>query len=284
VKKTFRRSPAFTLVELLVVIGIIGILISLLLPAVQKVRDAGVRAQCANNLKQIALACHNFHDEHRRFPAAYFDPLTTQTWLWTILPYLGEQDIYQEGHHKMRGAAVPMFYCPADWRVDELANPTAGWSFTDYVAIEGRTYGDGLGIINSRCFTRISDVSDGTSQTIMVGERPPDAIFQWGRAFYEQQHPFDFYDVTSGVSNHVALYHTDQNGNHCPHPPYLFGASPTNIDNLCSANQLFSGHPGGANFAFGDGAVRFMPYLTSSIMPALATRAGAENFDESQLP
>jgi prepilin-type N-terminal cleavage/methylation domain-containing protein/prepilin-type processing-associated H-X9-DG protein len=278
------RSQAFTLIELLVVIAIIGVLIGLLLPAVQKVRDAAARNQCANNLRQIAVACHHFHDEHRRFPGAYFDPLSGQTWLWTILPYLGEQDVYHWGIHRMKGAEIATYFCPSDGRLPLDAASSGVWSFTDYVGIEGHTYGDGLGIINSTGFQKISDIADGTSQTVMIGERPPDADLHWGRAFFQQRNPPEYYDVTSGVANLTALFRTDANGNRCPRPPYVFGIGPMDVDNLCSANHIYAQHTGGANFAFGDGGVRFLTHHAGSILPALATRAGGESFDESLLP
>src|SRR6516225_8867924 len=101
--RSLLRWRGFTLIELLVVIAIIGILISLLLPAVQKVRDAASRTQCANNMKQIALACHAFHDSYKRFPQTGFppagttDPAKLHGWLWSILPFVEQKEIYDLG-------------------------------------------------------------------------------------------------------------------------------------------------------------------------------------------
>src|SRR5438128_1473994 len=89
------RRHAFTLIELLVVIAIIAILIALLVPAVQKVREAAARAQCQNNLKQLALGCHNYHDTKKQFPyGRKFDNWDTYTWSELILPYIEQGNVY----------------------------------------------------------------------------------------------------------------------------------------------------------------------------------------------
>jgi prepilin-type N-terminal cleavage/methylation domain-containing protein/prepilin-type processing-associated H-X9-DG protein len=203
------RGSGFTLIELLVVIAIIGILIALLLPAVQSAREAARRMQCSNNLKQVALALHNFHDTEEQFPVGQTYMLTVvnnsykdkATWFQSVLPHIEQGALYDafRSHIDSGGStwwtpgrwqAIDSFMCPSD-----PANPkiiTAGWSESpggepensqgfsgSVVACSGNTIynptedpqgKDRNGIFFADSDVSMADITDGTSKTLLLGE------------------------------------------------------------------------------------------------------------------
>src|SRR5262249_2270700 len=120
---------------------------------------------------------------------------------------------------------------------------------------------------------RITDVTDGTSNTVMIGERPPDPSWYWGIAGAP-----DYGDSfgTAQPSWNIIYYADNTYTTTCPPPPHNFGDGPLNINSPCSVNQMWSNHTGGANFALGDGSVRFISYSAAPLIPALATRGEGE--------
>jgi prepilin-type N-terminal cleavage/methylation domain-containing protein/prepilin-type processing-associated H-X9-DG protein len=314
------RRHAFTLIELLVVIAIIAILIGLLLPGVQKVREAANRMKCANNLKQIALAAHNYHDTHEAFPTGArpsvvvggVPTLGTNVWV-ELLPHIDQDNLYKQwdrddnrknvagGRNATQARVIRLLICPSDrlpepvWELTQFypVLPLPPWSFGFY----GMTsYGGNAGTRSvltggMPALTRLSkdgviyvgssvghaDITDGSSNTLLFGERfhhdpayeslrPelwPDAppLAGWGRwGFVANQ----------GASGNISLSTPGPINYRVP----AGGGFTALEDRACTFG---SGHPGGANFAFADGSVRFLrDGIALSTLRALSTRAGDE--------
>jgi len=301
---SFQRDPArgvaaFTLLELLVVIAIIAILIGLLLPAVQKVRESAARIKCANNLKQLGLALHMAHDTEAGFPPGLRsdsgEAYPMLSWMGRLLPYVEQVPLWDQTvadyrrapnpfhrypPHSARSVVLPVFGCPSDWRVRtawdlELpGEPPRRVALTSYLGNLGTTHRrrDGVLYLNSR--VRIEQIPDGTSNTLLVGERPPSPEFIYGWWYAgEGLGGTGVLDVVLGTRGFNSRN---------PHPQYVqcgrgpFAFRPGRIDDFCSVFQFWSLHPGGANFLFCDGSGRFLRYDADAILPALATRAGGE--------
>jgi prepilin-type N-terminal cleavage/methylation domain-containing protein len=327
----FSRS-GFTLIELLVVIAIIAVLVGLLLPAVQKVREAAGRSVCTNNLKQIGLALHAYHDTYKLFPPGYVDDNTDPNstpdndqgpgWAWAsfLLPYLEQDSLYKQidfgqgviAKSNLAVAQTPLavFLCPADIYVQNFdvydssfSNPIANIAASNYVGCNGWEecfsgaggnpqpgsgddglpggYGQaGVGLFYRNSKNRTASVTDGLSNTIVVGERSANhAPATWtgavtgGRCpawMASDQPPYSpppspAYD-NADYDECLVLGHG--NGTHLPSADFP----------IYDPDVFYSMHAGpGANFLFGDGSVHF---LTSAIDPptyqAMCTIAGGE--------
>jgi prepilin-type processing-associated H-X9-DG protein len=276
---------------LLLVIAILAVLFALLLPAVQRVRDAACRAQCLNNLRQIGLGLHNYHDVHRRLPPgcsfAYdADDFPFLAWSARLLPYIEREDLWRrvapafaldkdfrkDPPHPC-SVVVALFNCPADSRthlIPESGGNRNSIALTSYLGSEGTNQflRDGVLFLDSR--VRLADISDGTTYTLMIGERPPsaDRVFGWWYGGWGQGKEGSA-DMVLGVRERHFDYAPG-----CPTGPYHFQRG--RINDQCDAFHFWSLHLGGAHFAFADGSVRFLSYSADSILPALATRAGGE--------
>jgi prepilin-type N-terminal cleavage/methylation domain-containing protein/prepilin-type processing-associated H-X9-DG protein len=183
------QRRAFTLVELLVVIAIIGILIALLLPAVQAAREAARRSQCTNNLKQLALACHGYHDTYRKLPAYQYDVVGRYPWLGhgaftMILPFIEQKPLYdtirfnlpwdeQPNDQAARRAKLAAFVCPSDIGYPDTWHPGCNYAVSGGARIvfyDGSAPNNASGFFARYRETNFADIQDGTSNVIMLSE------------------------------------------------------------------------------------------------------------------
>jgi prepilin-type processing-associated H-X9-DG protein len=287
------RAIAFTLLELLVVIALTGLLLGLTLTAIQKVRSAADRTRCQNNLRQVGLALHHYHDNVGKLPPGVTgdQPSAKQpflSWCARLLPYLEEEsfwrqivsafeadrDFLHDPPHTALSTPMPHFACPSDRRArDALRVGLSGVkrAFTSYVGVAGQSAFKKDGVLFVDSAITFSDIPDGTSNTLAAGERPPskDLILGWWYAGWGQDKEGDG-DMLLGVR----AWNNSTYGRGCPEGPYDF--KPGDFNNQCDAFHFWSPHSGGANFLIADGSVRFIRYSANPIMPALASRAGGE--------
>jgi prepilin-type N-terminal cleavage/methylation domain-containing protein/prepilin-type processing-associated H-X9-DG protein len=299
-----RQRRGFTLIELLVVIAIIAILIALLLPAVQQAREAARRTQCKDNLKQIGLALHNYHDVYKTFPPGYIfdvrdaDPPTgtgtccRESWGWPamILPFIDQKPLFEQlgvnktpldqaiatggtAYQQLLQTPLEVFRCPSDPGGNKgptvthqnrhfgggIGTTAAGWgnwvaSSSNYVGVAGNRErvgsrypnpNDTNGIFSYNSKIRIADITDGTSNTFLVGER--DASNCRGGSWVGTRNP---YGGTGGRGIYLVV-----GGAHGA--TLTLNAPAWNGNNLCGEG-FSSRHAGGAHFLLGDGHVVFI--------------------------
>jgi prepilin-type N-terminal cleavage/methylation domain-containing protein len=317
---TARRRAAFTLIELLVVIAIIGVLIGLLLPAVQKVRESANRMSCSNNLHQLALAVHDYHDSFNTLPLDSFytyDP-TKPNWSWmaNMLPQFEQGNLYQAAkiganppnniNQSLVQITLPVkaFMCPSDGvafqgtqsHADnyDMNDPNLGpltYSVSCYRSNIGSNWGGGppgsalwWGTLPQWC---VADTNNKDPNTQYDGCAAGNGVI------WENNKPLRITDITDGTSgtfligeavctkDHMTAWcHMDNTIGTCAMPPNA--KDPTTgkdfpPDQWWNHYGFTSNHPGGVQFAMTDGSVRFVQdTIDLNVYRALSTRAGGE--------
>jgi prepilin-type N-terminal cleavage/methylation domain-containing protein len=321
--RSSRWRTGFTLVELLVVIAIIGVLVALLLPAVQAAREAARRSSCSNNLKQIGIALHNYHDTYKTFPPESIWAQSTNptnpnagpwlprnySWISMTLPFMEQAPLHSQINFALplwgqntasgvpiRTVMIPVLLCPSDRRMGDNASVTHDMAWTNYVGSEGYDWWNrradqwgGIFSFNARSqhfsasgAISMQDVLDGTSNTIMVGESNSMSFKNGphltggtgnprqssGEAVFRPALVSPPLSDSQGTANTVTGGFPAPNGSPNPQPSWSWWrASPHAYKPTYLAcwgiNSDWPGpsslHPGGAQFVFTDGAVRFIP-------------------------
>jgi prepilin-type processing-associated H-X9-DG protein len=288
-----RVRAAFTLVELLVVFGILALLIAMLLPAVQIIRESSRRTHCANNIRQLAIATHNFESAMVRLPIGKIDRQSASshygmTWFTQLLPFLDQAPLWETalkdyrhnpspfGNHIGFQTVLPVVGCPSDPVFGDTHFTRGRYlvACTDYLGVHGTNHLARDGIFIGGIAIRLSEITDGQSNTLLIGERPPSPDFWYGWWYASG----GMFDATLGVAeiNHLM----DEVMQQCPPGPYSFVAG---TNQQCDTFHFWSYHSGGANFASADGSVKLIRYtIGDAVMQALATRAGGETASFAQ--
>jgi prepilin-type N-terminal cleavage/methylation domain-containing protein len=298
-----RRRTGFTLIELLVVIAIIAVLIALLLPAVQKVREASARSSCQNNLKQLGLGMNHYHETNGGYPP---EQTTNPQNSWTpyMLPFIEQENLARlyrldlglvgnddTRHNSAAPAAatganvhrVPGFLCPSaplsTQRIGQFNREVRDYSATATIPVPNAfllqqppTDSTNVGVLGIDVSRRITDITDGSSNTLLLAE---DA----GKTGHWQMGTFISLGIGNGAwaANSTSIKLRGFNAATMSQP----GPCAINCENN---DEIYSFHSGGANVVCADGSVHFLSASTNiNIVAALITRAGGESISPNPL-
>lgn len=278
-----------TLIELLVAAAIVAVLAGLTTAGVQKARAAAQRAACGNNARQLALATHSSAARSGTLPPGTshrYGRYPFASWITQLLDDLGEpararvrdedyanrKAFFGPNPHRSLAEPLVVVLCPAGSTMVVEPEPGHRAAVTYYLGVSGDRDGADDGMLYYGYPVALKEIRDGTSNTLLFGERPPDANGHFGWWYAGVGTGLD-----GAADHHLAARALNRTfrAPDCPFGPYGYTAGDSG--DPCSSFHFYSEHPGGAHFAFADGSVRFLRYSAASVMPSLATRAGRES-------
>ena len=295
-----RHRPAFTLIELLVVIAIIAVLIALLLPAVQSAREAARRAQCVNNLVQVGLALQNYESAHEMLPAGVVNPAGPisstpkgyhHSWITQILPYIDQNNafkkvdfragVYDPPNSTVRLHGMSVFNCPSDSRARNGNNAGQNSFAACHNDVEAPIDTTNKGVFYLNSHTRYNDITDGSSFTLFVGEKhrdPLDLGWMSGTRGTLRNTGSAINSSKTGAVRNSSVMNDDDETEDAKAVRTKIEAEPDS-----RVGGFSSSHPGGANFLFGDGSVRFLKNsMSAKVFRRLGNRADGELISDEE--
>lgn len=287
-----RKNGGFTLIELLTVLTIIGVLVGLLLPAVQASREASRRVECQNKVRQVALAAINLESVLKRFPTSRErNPFIH--WHRTLLPNLEQQPLYDQISESLLRSQwfnleeirlpVSIYQCPSSptfGMLHETSYSGVKIATTHYIGVTGRAESTEDGMFlpwdggSKPRGRRFRDVTDGSSNTFLIGERPVNYRPLLGAWLGSQEYGHDAIGVNEFVPLTYYIAPGVVDGRNCPESKF----GPGSLTDPCSELHHWSLHHGGAHFAFVDGHSQFLSYASDiQVLIALSTISGGES-------
>ncbi len=295
VEKSIREG--FTLIELLVVIAIIAVLIGLLLPAVQAAREAARRAQCVNNLMQLGIAVHNYESAHEVLPPGVVNPTGPIKnlpqgyhfgWVTQLLPYLEQKNVdrhldrkvgvYAPSNLSARVVVIGTLLCPSDghnWSNGGVASTNYAGCHHD---VEAPIAANNAGVFFLNSSVRYEDITDGSSSTIFIGEKNSEVgDLGWASGTRATLRNAGWPIAGSSRFTRIAPRPFPIDDEDDDMDGETTKGSAREPEESAPVGGFSSNHPGGANFLFGDGAVRFLKQsMSPAVFQNLASRADGE--------